>query len=249
MFTGIETGNGLIISIIIPVYNVESYVEECLDSITVKSCEKDYEVILVDYCSPDRGAEVCRDWISRNPDNYSLIRNDQNMGVSAARNLGLETTAGKYFMFVDPDDLLPSGALVELFNHAEQYQVDIVKGNNTIFDETHEANARYNVTRPSIVRDEAVLTTLLEHSRVRGHPWGKLFLRERLGHFRFPDGVHMAQDLFYCGAVIALARSLLLFDKSVYRYRNRKSGSTGGKFNSGSYLDCLKAVIAQTVVL
>lgn len=247
MSTGTETGKELMISLIIPVYNVESYVEECLDSIAAQSCGEDYEVILVDDCSPDMSAEVCRNWISRNSGNFKLIGNDHNMGVSAARNLGLETAAGKYFMFVDPDDLLPHGALAELFRHAEQYQVDIVKGNNTIFDETHEADARYNVSGTRIVKNGAVLTTLLEHSKVRGHPWGKLFLRERLGHFRFPVGVRMAQDLFYCGEVFAHARSLLLLDKSVYRYRNRESGSTGGKFESGSYLDWLKAVedIAQ----
>lgn len=247
MPTGTETNNELMISIIIPVYKVESYVEACLDSIAAQSCEENYEVILVDDCSPDRSAKVCRKWISRNPGNFRLLKNDQNMGVSAARNLGLETATGKYFMFVDPDDLLPSGALAELFDHAEKHRVDIVKGNNTIFDETQENGARYNVTRTSIVKNDAVLTTLLEHSSVRGHPWGKLFLRERLGHFRFPVGVRMAQDLFYCGAVFAHARSLLLLDKNVYRYRNRTSGSTGGKFESGSYLDWLKAVedIAQ----
>ena len=241
MTTGTESGNEVMISIVVPVFNVAPYIEECLDSIAAQSCEETYEVILVDDCSPDKSGAICRKWLERNPGNFRLIENDRNMGVSTARNRGLEVATGKYFMFVDPDDLLPPGALAALFQHAEHSKVDIVKGNNTIFDDNREAGARYNVTKTRIVKDDAVLTTLLEHRTIRGHPWGKLFLRERLGHFRFPVGVRMAQDLLYCGEVFANARSLMLLDKFVYRYRNRTGGSTGSKFKSGSYLDSERA--------
>jgi hypothetical protein len=93
-----------------------------------------------------------------------------------------------------------------------------------------------------MITGDSVLTTLYEHSRVRGHPWGKLFNRSRLGHIRFPVGVRMAQDLYYCGEVFGAAKSLLLIDRQVYRYRNRDTGSTGRKYETGAYLDWLDSV-------
>ena len=76
---------------------------------------------------------------------------------------------------------------------------------------------------------------LLEHEIVRGHPWGKLFLKEVFLDIEFPRGVKMAQDFVYCVKVFNQAKKLVIFDETVYFYRLRSSGSTGGKYNSGAY--------------
>jgi|GEM_PF-714607 len=239
----VSSTNGIpAISVIVPVYKVADYVHECLDSIARQDFAEAYEVILINDCSPDNSGEICRNWIKAHAANFCYFENEINLGVSVTRNLGLEVAAGKYFMFVDPDDVLPPRAFSDLYRAAESFNVDIVKGNNTIFTTARETGARYNVGHSKRVENDAVLTTLYQHDKVRGHPWGKLFRRERLGAFRFPEGVRMAQDLFYCSEVFANARSLLLLDKNVYRYRNHDSGSTGRKFSSGSYLDWLGAV-------
>lgn len=230
------------ISVIVPVYKVADYVQECLDSIARQDFGASYEVILINDCSPDNSGEICRNWIKDHAADFSYFENETNMGVSISRNRGLASAAGKYFMFVDPDDVLPPRAFSDLYRAAEAFNVDIVKGNNTIFTAARETGARYNVGHPKLVENDAVLTALYQHDKVRGHPWGKLFRREHLGAFRFPEGVRMAQDLFYCSEVFAHARSLFLLDKNVYRYRNHDSGSTGRKFSSGSYLDWLGAV-------
>jgi len=239
----VSSTNGIpAISVIVPVYKVADYVHECLDSIARQDFAEAYEVILINDCSPDNSGEICRNWIKAHAANFCYFENEINLGVSVTRNLGLEVAAGKYFMFVDPDDVLPPRAFSDLYRAAESFNVDIVKGNNTIFTTARETGARYNVGHSKRVENDAVLTTLYQHDKVRGHPWGKLFRRERLGAFRFPEGVRMAQDLFYCSEVFANARSLVLLDKNVYRYRNHDSGSTGRKFSSGSYLDWLGAV-------
>ena len=229
------------ISIIVPVFNVAEFVASCLDSIRLQSFDREFEVILIDDCSTDESGEICRRYCQQNP-GFVFLQNPENRGVSAARNRGLDTARGRYFMFVDPDDLLPLDALALLHQAAESTSSDIVKGNNTIFDSSSEKAARYDVPRPRQVRGDRVLTTLFEHRFVRGHPWGKLFRRDRLGEFRFPPGIRMAQDLFYCSEVFARADSLYLLDRNVYRYRNRETGSTGRKFKSGSYLDWLGSV-------
>ena len=231
-----ESDDETMISIIVPVYNVAAYVEECLQSITSQVFDRPFETILIDDASTDSSADICRRFIERNPaSGFRLLENSVNRGVSATRNRGLDEARGRYFMFVDPDDCLALGAIGLLYHAAERYSAAIVKGNNTIFDEQRERPARYDTSRQS-------LTTLFRHERVRGHPWGKLFRREPLGKFRFPPGVRMAQDLFYCSEVFAHADSLLLIPRCVYRYRHRDTGSTGGKYQSGSFLDWLDSV-------
>lgn len=234
--------NPLRISLILPVYNVAEYLPECLQSIIDQSFEFDIEALLVEDCSTDHSRQICNDFADRHPGLFKLIANTQNQGVSVARNIGLDNVKGDYFMFVDPDDALPSGALHSLYSAALQHDPDIIKGNNTIFNQSGEKNAQYNVSTESRVRGDDVLTTLYNHSWVRGHPWGKLFNRSRLGHVRFPVGVRMAEDLYYCGEVFSEASSLLLIDRPVYRYRNRDTGSTGRKYDTRAYLDWLDSV-------
>lgn len=242
MTTDSNANNHPMVSIIIPIFNVASYIQECLDSIVGQEFSHDFEVILIDDCSTDHSVAICRQFVKQYAQNFRLLENAQNQGVSATRNRGLDEARGRYFMFIDPDDLLPPQALTALYEAAEQFDATIVKGNNTIFDESHESSARYNVNKQLLVNNSGVLTTLYEHDKVRGHPWGKLFRRERLGSYRFPDGVRMAQDLFYCSEVFSHATSLVLLNQNVYRYRNRDSGSTGRKYETGSYVDWLDSV-------
>ena len=230
------------VSLILPVYNVADYLHECLQSIIDQSPEFTIEALLIEDCSSDQSLQICEEYAQQHPDLFKLVTNAENQGVSVARNIGLENACGDYFMFVDPDDVLPLDALQNLYAAVTQNDSDIVKGNNTIFTEHSEHDARYNVSSESMVRGDEVLTTLYKHSQVRGHPWGKMFNRQRLGSIRFPVGVRMAQDLYYCGEVFSAARSLLLIDKPVYRYRNRETGSTGRKYETDAYLHWLDSV-------
>ena len=110
---------GIEISIIVPIYNVADYIEECLESIEQQSFALPFQTILIDDCSTDDSLKVCQEFAHRSPEKFRLLQNDNNRGVSATRNYGLEVITGKYFMFVDPDDLLPSEALALLHEAAE----------------------------------------------------------------------------------------------------------------------------------
>jgi glycosyltransferase involved in cell wall biosynthesis len=243
MTSDTHSNRELMLSIIVPVFNVAPFVEQGLMSILNQDFSNAYEVILIDDCSTDASLEICRNFIENNQASaFRILQNPVNQGVSVTRNRGLNEARGRYFMFFDPDDLLPPDSLTALYEAAEKYALDIVKGNNTIFDESTETAARYNVRQTCSVDKDRILTTFFEHDKLRGHPWGKLFRRSRLGSYRFPVGVRMAQDLFYCSEVFSHAESLLLLERNIYRYRNRDSGSTGKKFESGSYLDWLDSV-------
>jgi len=230
------------VSIIVPVYNVAPYLREGLESLLAQDFTHPCEVILIDDCSTDDSLAICREFAGRHPQAFRLIESTVNGGVSVARNTGLESARGCYLMFFDPDDTLPETALSQLYQAAEQYSADIVKGNLVLFNDAERRPAPDRVQRTELVSGDAVLTTLYEHARVRGHIGGKLFRRDKFAALRFTVGVRMAQDLLFFSEMFASADSLLLLASDVYRYRKHPHGSTGGKYERGSYIDWMGAV-------
>jgi len=228
--------------LIVPALNVASYLREGLESLLAQDFAHPCEVILIDDCSTDDSLAICREFAGKHPQTLRLIESTVNGGVSVARNTGLEHARGCYLMFFDPDDILPETALGELYQAAEQYSADIVKGNLLLFNETERRAAPDRVQRTELVTGDAVLTTLFEHARVRGHIGGKLFRRDKFAALRFTVGVRMAQDLLFFSEMFADADSLLLLASDVYLYRKHPHGSTGGKYERGSYIDWMGAV-------
>lgn len=242
MTDAVKIDGDLLVSIIVPVFNVASFIEEGLNSLVNQDFTRACEIILIDDASTDASLAICRQFAADHSDKIKLLESEQNAGVSAARNRGLDHARGKYLMFFDPDDLLPATALTDLFDAAEQYSADIVKGNLSLFNEKSQRPAPDRVHSTTLVSNEDVLTALFEHSAVRGHVGGKMFRRDKLGNIRFTIGVRMAQDLLYFSQMFAVAESLVLLDREVYRYRKHATGSTGRKYEKGSYIDWLGAV-------
>jgi glycosyltransferase involved in cell wall biosynthesis len=232
----------MLLSIVVPVFNVARYLREGLESLLRQDFDDPYEVILIDDCSTDDSLSICREFAALHPGIFQLIESAANAGVSAARNTGLARARGRYLMFFDPDDILPAETLEHIFRAAEKYSADIVKGNLVLFDDSGQRPAPDQVKRTTLITGDTVLTTLFEHSRVRGHIGGKLFRRDKFASLRFPVGVRMAQDLLFFSEMFAGADSLLLLARDVYHYRKHPQGSTGRKYEKGSYIDWLFAV-------
>ncbi|MCP4979201.1 MAG: glycosyltransferase family 2 protein [Gammaproteobacteria bacterium] len=232
----------LMVSIIVPVFNVGAYIEEGLQSLAQQDFAHDYEIILVDDCSTDDSIEICRQFTHDLPNRFKLIESETNGGVSIARNLGLDKASGRYLMCVDPDDILPASALTEMFDAIEHYGADVIKGNLTLFDEKSRRSAPDSVNATTLLSGADVLTALYEHARVRGHIGGKMYRRDKFGALRLPVGVRMAQDLLFFSELFASAESLVLLNKDIYYYRKHLTGSTGRKYEKGSYIDWISAV-------
>jgi glycosyltransferase involved in cell wall biosynthesis len=230
------------IAVIVPVYNVEKYISECLDSLLGQNFSGTKQIILVDDCSPDHCDDICRDYVKKHPDEIIYIRHKKNLGSSMARNSGLDAVVAKFFVFVDPDDYVPEGALSVLFSNICDSGADIVKGNNYLLHQSSVKPANYNVSHTLLIEGDDCLTELLAHKKVRGHPWGKIFRTSTVGDIRFTPGYTMAQDLLYCSKVFAKARVFKLIPDVVYHYRIHDSGATGRKYETNAYKWWFKSV-------
>ncbi len=121
------------VSIVIPVYNTEKYIERCIDSV-LNQTYRNIEVIVVDDCSPDNSDNVLKDIINRSNKagdlEFKFLKHEHNSGLSAARNTGIRASSGDYIFLLDSDDELPSSSIEHLVSLAEKYPgVDMVQGN------------------------------------------------------------------------------------------------------------------------
>lgn len=116
---------GIKVSVIVPVYNVEEYVAECIESILNQSL-KEIEIIIVDDCSTDNSYHICRKYETDNPDKIRLFRHEKNLGLPSARNTGLKHAKGDYIGFVDSDDFIGPDRFKDLFETAMNHDSDIV---------------------------------------------------------------------------------------------------------------------------
>ena len=121
--------NNPVVSIIVPVYNVEAYIEECLDSI-VNQTYQQLEIIVVDDGSTDASSHLVKKYLA---DNRILFIEQENQGLSGARNSGLKVATGKYVLFVDSDDYIRVNMLTELVSRIEESQADLVRFNGSAF--------------------------------------------------------------------------------------------------------------------
>ncbi|RVU85522.1 glycosyltransferase [Leucothrix sargassi] len=230
------------LSVILPVYNVEKYISQCLDGLLSQSFQGRLQIVLVEDKSPDDSLKVCRHYADKYSEVF-LIEHQSNGGSAVARNTGLEFATGEYYVFVDPDDLVPEQAFDILYKAITESGADIVKGSNTAFREVEDAKlAPYSVDVVEEYSNSDCLTVLLRHEKLRGHPWGKIFRASSFPTERFTPGYNMAQDLLYCAELFSKAQQVKLIPDVVYCYRLHSGGATGRKYETGAYLSWLNCI-------
>lgn len=224
------------VSIIVPVYNVEEFLRPCLDSIRAQVFSGVFEVILVEDCSTDSSKTICDEYVALYPSQFRLLCHSENKGLSVVRNTGLADVRGSYFTYVDSDDLLPINAIADLYTAAVKHDADLVKGNNTIFNDRQCRPASYNLNKELVLKRSEILSALYDHRVTRGHTWGKLYRSEKLKHVQNEPGVSMAQDVLYMAEVLSLVEKMVLIPSSVYSYRSRNQSVKGKKFQTKAFL-------------
>lgn len=206
-----------LISVIVPVYKVEKYLDKCVQSI-VDQTYKNLEIILVDDGSPDDSGKICDVWAQK--DSRVKVIHQQNAGGGAARNAALDAAAGNLLAFVDSDDYLAPD-MFEYLHSLIMQGADIAEcGHTDVYDD----NAIFSATDDNVrtfTREEA----MAEHIRdqiFRQLIWNKLYRREVVGSVRFPVGKKI-DDEFFTYQVLGNANVLVRSEKIGYAYRQQAS--------------------------
>jgi len=165
-----------LISIIVPVYNVESYIDRCIKSILSQTFQ-DYELIIVDDGSPDNCPKICDEWAIK--DKRIKVIHQKNQGLSAARNTGIKFSEGKYLTFIDSDDWITDSMVQDLYDLIEKTEADIsVCGFTKTESEENLVDSKRSVEEKIYTRDEFMKIILRVNSnRCIHYAWAKLYRR------------------------------------------------------------------------
>ena len=224
------------LSIIIPVYNVEEYLDRCLSSVLDQEFTS-YEVILVDDGSKDSSPLICDRYSATDPRFRTLHK--PNGGVSSARNAGLELAKGEYVMFLDSDDALLPYALDDM--------MDVVAGEDMVVAgyAAFMGGVPVKVVRP---RDTVSYKTteyaqffqdnVRRNCEMLDAPWSKLFKRKAIGATRFNESLSYAENKLFVFSIMAKCSSIKTFAGDVYAYYMRP-GSLGSDISSDKHLQQL----------
>ena len=207
------------VSVIIPVYNGERYIEPCLKSVIEQSLDG-WEVILVNDGSEDNSGKIMKDY-ARLYNNFIYVE-QENRGLSEARNTGLQHAHGKYIAFLDGDDLLPEEALKRLYRKAEETCADMVAGNVVIFGEeqgTNDFNLRNKETRFT-VSGETFLTEAVTNRHYVPMVYNYLYLRSFIEQheLRFEPGI-LHEDELWTPIALTKAKRVASIGSTTYLYR------------------------------
>lgn len=218
-----------LVSIIVPIYNVERYLDRCVQSI-LNQTYKNLEIILVNDGSPDGCGAMCDDY-TRQDSRVAAIHQD-NGGVSKARNAGLEAMTGHWILFTDGDDLLPHDAVEVLLQAAQETKADCVAGGYYTFNNDDSIGGLVSDT-PSqikILDKETAISNMLYQRQIANAPFTKLFKADIVRGIRFSDNIVVAEDLLFNYHVLRNTRFVALIDYVVYLYRDREGSAINKRF-------------------
>ena len=215
------------ISVIIPVYNVEDYLEECLDSIQCQTY-KNLEIILVNDGSTDHSQEICERYCKQDP-RFRLI-NQANKGLSGARNRGMTESKGKFITFVDSDDVLKDDMLEQLLKHMTTEEVDIVECWYTNDKKEIEIPSPENVKIIFQGNAQEALVSLCKDNIVRLNAVAKLFRRQAIVNFPFLEGLFY-EDVYGGMGILKQIHKMVKIDYTGYYYRVRRGSIMNREFS------------------
>lgn len=223
-----------LVSVIVPVYNVEQYLDQCVQTI----CNQDYdnlEIILVDDGSADSSGMMCDQWNIR--DNRIKVIHKANGGLSDARNTGIKNARGEYLCFIDSDDLVTKDLISHLYQIINEYNAGISACGIAHLYEAHELTIKPEWQTRLLTADDAICEMLYQTTFLVP-ACGKLYRRSCFEGVSFPVGMRF-EDAAVMGDLFEAAGKIAVSSKQGYIYRHRANSITTSKF-SASDLDIIK---------
>ena len=212
------------ISIIIPVYDVEPYIAECLCSVMRQTYVGPIECVLVDDCGTDKSMEIADKLVEeyKGPIEFRLLHHEKNLGLSCARNTGIDSAKGEFIFFLDSDDIITNDCLEILVSQLDKGDFDVVVGNNDEFGDREKAG--YLIREGGeVLNGEEYVLRYLNGFQLPATAWNKLY---RLSYLRqrgpyFVPGI-LLEDQVYNFMLTCYPAKMFVTDALTHHYRVRK---------------------------
>ena len=217
-----------LISVILPCYNVEKYIDKCMDTI-INQTYKNLEIILVDDGSPDNSGKICDEWAKK--DSRVKVVHKKNGGLSSARNAGMEVATGDFITFVDPDDYVDKTMYEKMISRINEENSDICfvgfvhvyengKPNNVYIEENlkileKEINFKYFHLFNFNKKDNVTRT-----DNIMGSVWRVLIKKDLVEDVKFIENV-VSEDLFFMVEILKKVKKVSVIDENLYFYLQR----------------------------
>ena len=205
------------LSVIVPVYNVEKYIEQCVESILNQETKYTYEIIFVDDGSKDQSCNIIKKMTEGKK--YIKYIKQGNAGLSAARNTGINNCEGEYLAFIDSDDYIANDYIEKLLNQAYEGNYDMVKGSYYEFNSENNDITKKIIFNNQIIEKE----NLSELKNIKGHAWSSVIKKEIFDNVRFPVG-YWYEDMVMKMLVMPKCNKIKITDDIVYYYRINRNG-------------------------
>lgn len=216
------------VSIIIPVYNASAFIKECMDSVKSQTMTEDIECILIDDCGQDDSAEIITNYINENAStpsfnngrkkrepvtvSFRLLRQECNMGPSAARNRGIREAKGEYVFFLDADDTITPDCIESLYGLAKLHDADYVQGRY------YNENINANLIPPALTDRKEIKRLLLNHNKIQFTPHNRLVRRKMIidNDLFFNEQIKVREDFLWMTFMAKYVKKFAACDNPTY---------------------------------
>lgn len=218
------------VTIVVPVYNVSEFLNECIDSL-VSQTYVNLEIILINDGSTDKSGSICDDYACK--DDRIRVIHQTNKGVSSARNAGINTASGEWIMFVDGDDILTPHAIKNLVTIASQTNADCTAGMIRAFIDETDLQPVHGDPRTTfkVVTGQKALEHMLYQQHIVNGPVAKLYKSNLIKNIKFKIGITIAEDLYFNYQVLKNAKAVAITSSLTYLYRLREGSASRYTFN------------------
>lgn len=220
-----------VITVIVPIYNVENYLRRCVESILAQTYEK-LEIILVDDGSTDSSSQICDEYARK--DLRIKVIHKENGGSADARNIGVEIATGVFIGFVDSDDYILPEMYETLYNACKYYDVPLAMcGRKVISEIDGTVKSRFGIDKSRLLEAEEAIASLLTDDICDSASWDKLYRRDMFSDIRYPVGI-LYDDLNVTARLFHCAGKVCHVGTELYVYVKRKGSITDAPFHNKS---------------
>lgn len=226
------------ITVVIPVYNVEKYLKQCLDSVVNQSIFKELEVICINDASTDKSLEILNNY-SKKYENFKIIDLKENRGVSIARNIGIENSTCEYIIFLDSDDFIDSKMYEKMYEKIIAEESEIVECEYYLYKNRKSNYIKIFDKSKKYTKEE--LEKWKEYLLISTHGVTKLIKKELIlkNNLKFPEGLYYEDNYFFY-ILKLLSKNVFVINKPYYYYRRENENSTTLKKDNYRFYDRLE---------